>query len=80
VRDATYDVVTEMDHLADDLREVSMKHGVCIAKTANVSGRYVHMAFMTRAFDKMDVVAEKLKNEVKTLRKAMSKESPPHEV
>jgi hypothetical protein len=80
VRDATYDAITEMDHLAADLREVSTEHGDRIAKGADVDGRYVHIAHMTRACGKMDVVAEKLQNAVKTLRKALSEEPPLHEV
>jgi hypothetical protein len=38
VRDAVYDAITEMDHLAANLREVSTEHGVCIAKAADVDG------------------------------------------
>jgi hypothetical protein len=70
-----------MDHLADDLREVSAEHGVRVAKAAtDVDGRYVHMTVMTRTCGKMDVVADKLKTVAKTLRKALSEESLPHEV
>jgi bisphosphoglycerate-independent phosphoglycerate mutase (AlkP superfamily) len=80
VRDAVYDAISEMDHLAADLREVSMEHGVRIAKAANVDGRYVHMAHMTRACSKMDAVAEKLQNVANTLKKAFFEEPPLHEV
>jgi phytoene dehydrogenase-like protein len=38
VQDATYDAITEMDHLAADLREVLTEHGVRIAKGADVDG------------------------------------------
>jgi hypothetical protein len=80
VRDVAYDAITEMDHLATDLREVLMKHRVCIAKAADVDGQYVNIAHMTRACCKMDVVAEKLQNAAKTLRKVLSEEPPLHEV
>jgi hypothetical protein len=63
VWDAADAAITEMNHLADDLRKVSTKHGVCVANASvDVDGRYVHMAVMTRAYGKMDVVADKLKN------------------
>jgi hypothetical protein len=80
-RDAANAAIIEMDHLADDLREVSTKHGVRVAMAAvDVDGRYVHMAVMTRACGKLDVVTDKLETASKTLRKVLSKESPPHEV
>jgi hypothetical protein len=79
VRDAAYDVITEMDHLATELREVSTEHGVHIVKAIDVNGRYVHIAHMTRACGKMDVVTEKLQNTAKTLRKALFEEPPPQE-
>jgi hypothetical protein len=77
VRDAAYDVIAEMDHLATELREVSTEHGVRIAKAVDVNGRYVHVAHMTWACSKMDVVTEKLQNAAKTLRKALFQEPPP---
>jgi hypothetical protein len=81
VRDAANAAITEMDHLADDLREVSAEHVVRVAKAAiDVDGRYVHMEVMTRACGKMDVVADKLETVAKTLRKALSEESLLHEV
>jgi hypothetical protein len=75
VYDAVDSAITEMDHLADDLRTVSREHGVRV-----VNGRYVHLAGMTRACGKMDIVAEKLENAAKTLRNVLSEASPPHEV
>jgi hypothetical protein len=73
VQDASEAAITKMDHLADDLREVSVDHGVHVAKAvADVEGRYVHMAAMTRACSKMDVVAHKLETATKTLRKAVT--------
>jgi hypothetical protein len=81
VRDAVEAAITEMDRLADDLREVSADHEIHVAKVAaDVEGRYVHMVVITRACGKMGVVADKLKTTAKTLRKAMTKESPPREV
>jgi hypothetical protein len=81
VRDVAEATITEMYHLADDLRKVSVEHGVHVVKAAvDVYGRYVHMAVMTRACTKMDVVANKLETAAKTLRKPLTKESPPREV
>jgi hypothetical protein len=34
VWDAMEAMITEMDHLADDLRKVSVQHGVHVAKAA----------------------------------------------
>jgi hypothetical protein len=63
------------------MRTVSREHGVRVANpTVNIDGRYVHMAVMTRACGKMDAVANKLEDAAKTLRKVLSKESPPREV
>jgi hypothetical protein len=68
VYDAADSMITEMDHLTDDLRMVSGEHGVRVANaTVYVDGRYVHLAVMTRACGKMDDVAEKLENAAKTL-------------
>jgi hypothetical protein len=80
VYDVADSTITEMDRLADDLRRVSMEHGVRVANAADVDGQYVHIAVMTRACGKMDVVAKKLENAAKTLRNALSEESPPREV
>jgi hypothetical protein len=81
VWDAVEAVIIEMDRLANDLREVLADHWVHVAKAAaDAEGRYVHMAVMTRACGKMDVVADKLKTATKTLRKAVTKESLPREV
>jgi hypothetical protein len=81
VYDAADSVITEMDHLTDDLRTVSWEHGVRVANAAtDIDGRYVHMTFMTRACGKMDVVAEELENVAKALRNALFEESPPHEM
>jgi hypothetical protein len=60
VWDAMEAMITEMDHLADDLRQVSVQHGVHVAKAAaDVDGRYVHMTVMTTACTKMDLIADK---------------------
>jgi hypothetical protein len=47
VRDVAEAAITEMDHLAVNLREVSTQHAVHVAKA--VAGRYVHMSIMARA-------------------------------
>jgi hypothetical protein len=81
VYDVADSVITEMDHLADDLRTVSREHGVRDANAiTDVDGRYVHMTVMTRACGKMDVVVENLTIVAKTLRNALSEQSPPHKV
>jgi hypothetical protein len=80
VRDVTEVAITEMDHLADDLRNVSAQHGVHVAKAvADVDGRYVHMAVMTTACGKMELVADKLKTVDNTLRNMLTEDSPPRE-
>jgi phosphotransacetylase len=69
-----------MDHLADDLRNVSAQHGVHVAKAvADVDGRYVHMAVMTTACGKIELVAGKLETVDKTLRNMLTEDSPPRE-
>jgi hypothetical protein len=47
VRDVAEAAITEMDHLAVNLREVSTQHAVHVAKA--VAGRYVHMSIMALA-------------------------------
>jgi hypothetical protein len=81
VRDAADAAIPEMNHHANDLKEVLAEHGVRVVKVAaDADGRYVCMTVMTRACDKMDVVADKLEIAIKTLRKALFEESPPCEV
>jgi hypothetical protein len=81
VWDGLDSAITEMAHVAANLRKVSREHVVCVANVAaNVDSRYVHMAVMTRACGKMDGVAEKLKNVANSLVNVLAGPSPPHEM
>jgi hypothetical protein len=81
VSDGLESALTEAERVADDLRGVLRKHGVCVANAAtDVDGHYIHMSVISRACGKMDDVTEKPKNVTNKICNLVHEESPPREV